>query len=114
MLLLTKTIGFGTLIEGASTSLGGGPSGGTFGRPGGGPQGGGGGRGRGGDAGATNRRYALTFGVMARNVFNNVNVLPPIGNLGSPLFGESNGLVGRPYSDPSSNRRIDLQVTFSF
>jgi hypothetical protein len=66
------------------------------------------------DAGATNRRYALTFGVVARNVFNNVNVVPLIGNLGSPLFGESNGLVGRPYSDPTSNRRLDLQVTFSF
>jgi len=108
MLRLSKTFGFGPVVEGA----GGGPSGpmgGTFGRPGGGP------RGRGGwDAGATNRRYALTFGVMARNVFNNVNVLTPIGNLGSPLFGESNGLIGRPYSDPSSNRRIDLQVTFSF
>jgi len=66
------------------------------------------------DAGATNRRYALTFSVAARNVFNNVNVLPPVGVLGSPLFGESNGLVGRPYSDPTSNRRIDLQATFSF
>lgn len=107
MLRLSKTFGFGPVVEGK----GGGPSGpgpGTFGRP---SRGGG----RGGwDAGATDRRYALTFGVMARNVFNNVNVLTPIGNLGSPLFGESNGLVGRPYSDPSSNRRIDLQVTFSF
>ncbi len=111
MLRFSKTFGFGPVIEGANTGLGG-PSGGTFGRPGGGPRGGGGGRGM--DAGATNRRYALTFGVMARNVFNNVNVLTPIGNLGSPLFGESNGLIGRPYSDPSSNRRIDLQVTFSF
>jgi hypothetical protein len=70
--------------------------------------------GRGMDVGSTNRRYALTFSVIGRNVFNNVNVTQPIGNLGSPLFGESNGLVGRPYSDPSSNRRIDLQVTFSF
>ncbi len=109
MLRLSKTIGFGPVIEGAGNAGPGGPSGGTFGRPGRG----GGGRG-GWDAGATNHRYALTFGVMVRNVFNNVNVLPPIGNLGSPLFGESNGLVGRPYSDPSANRRIDLQVTFSF
>ena len=87
--------------------------GGTFGRPGGRPRGGPGGRG-GPDAGATNRRYALTFGVIGRNVFNNVNVLTPIGNLGSPLFGESNGLTGRPYSDSTSNRRLDLQVTFTF
>jgi hypothetical protein len=112
MLRLSKTFGFGPVLEGAGGAGLGGPSGGTFGRPGGGPRGGGGGRGM--DAGATNRRYALTFSVSARNVFNNVNELAPIGNLGSPLFGESNGLVGRPYSDPTSNRRIDLQVSFSF
>jgi hypothetical protein len=66
------------------------------------------------DAGATNRRYSLTFGVIARNIFNNVNVLPPVGNLGSPIFGESNALAGMPYSASSYNRRIDLQVSFSF
>jgi hypothetical protein len=114
MLRASKTIGFGPVIETANSG-GGGPSGGTFGR---GP-GGGGGRGgpmggRGMDAGATNHRYGLTFSVVARNVFNNVNVLPPVGILGSPLFGQPNGLVGRPYSDPTSNRRLDLQVTFSF
>ena len=92
--------------------------GGTFGR---GPGGGGGGRGGPGggpggrmDAGATNKRYALTFAVSARNIFNNVNVATPVGNLGSPLFGESNALAGRPYSDNTSNRRIDLQATFTF
>jgi Carboxypeptidase regulatory-like domain len=111
MLRLSKTIGFGPVIEGATTGLQGGPSGGTFGRPGGGPRGGGG---RGPDAGATNRKYSLTFGVVVRNVFNNVNTLPLVGNLTSPVFGEANGLVGRPYSDPTSNRRIDLQLTFGF
>jgi hypothetical protein len=43
-----------------------------------------------------------------------VNVLPLIGNLGSPLFGESNGLAPRPFSDSTSNRRLDLQLTFTF
>jgi hypothetical protein len=110
-LRVSKTFGFGPAIEGASgRGGGGGMSGGTFGR---GPGRGGGG-GRGMDAGATNRRYALTLGVIGRNIFNNVNVLPPIGNLGSPLFGESNGLAGRPYSDSTSNRRLDLQATFTF
>ncbi len=114
-LRLSKTFGFGPVLEGASGRGGGPMGGGTFGRGPGGPGRGGPGGGRGGpDAGATNRRYALTFGIMARNVFNNVNVLTPIGNLGSPLFGESNGLAGRPYSDPTSNRRLDLQVTFTF
>jgi hypothetical protein len=114
MLRLSKTIGFGPVVEGATTGLPGGPSGGTFGRPGGGGGGPGGGRRGGPDAGATNRKYSLTFGVVARNVFNNVNVLPLVGNLSSPLFGEANGLVGRPYNDPTSNRRLDLQLTFGF
>jgi hypothetical protein len=112
-LRLSKSFGFGPVLEGASSGPGGGPGGGTFGRPGGGPRGGPGGRG-GPDAGATNRRYSLTFSVSARNIFNNVNLATPIGNLGSPLFGESNGLTGRPYSDPTSNRRLDLQVSFNF
>jgi len=114
-LRVSKTFGFGPVLEGASGGPGGGPAGGTFGRPGGGggPRGGPGGRG-GPDAGATNRRYALTFSVSARNIFNDVNLATPIGNLGSPLFGESNGLTGRPYSDPTSNRRLDLQVSFTF
>jgi hypothetical protein len=116
-LRLSKTFGFGPVVEGAANSgAGAGGGGGTFGR---GPGGGGGGRGgpgggRGPDAGATNRRYGVTFSIAARNIFNNVNVLQPIGNLTSPLFGESNGLAGRPYSDSSSNRRLDLQMTFVF
>ncbi len=114
-LRLAKTFGFGPVLESASGSGGGPMGGGTFGRPGGGGPRGGPGGGRGGpDAGATNRRYALTFSIMGRNVFNNVNVLTPVGNLGSPLFGESNGLAGRPFSDSTSNRRLDLQVTFTF
>jgi hypothetical protein len=118
-LRVSKTFGFGPVIENASTAgAGGGPgAGGTFGRGPGGPGGARGGGGRGGpDAGATNRRYALTLAVVGRNIFNNVNVTPPIGNLSAPpgVFGESNGLVGRPFSDPTSNRRFDLQLTFSF
>jgi Carboxypeptidase regulatory-like domain len=113
-LRLSKTFGFGPVLEGTSGGGGGPMGGGTFGRPGGGPRGGPGG-GRGGpDAGATNRRYAVTFSVNARNVFNNVNLATPIGDLGSPFFGESNGLAGRPYSDSTSNRRLDLQMTFTF
>ena len=113
-LRVSKTFGFGPAVEGASGGGGGGGmGGGTFGRGPGGPGRGGGG-GRGADAGATNRRYALTIGVIGRNIFNNVNVATPIGNLGSPSFGESNGLAGRPYSDSTSNRRLDLQLTFTF
>ncbi len=114
-LRFSKTFGFGPVIENASSAMqGGGMGGGTFGRgPGrGGPGGPGGGRGM--DAGSTNRKYALTLGVNARNVFNNVNLGTPIGNLSSPQFCEANTLAGGPYNNNTANRRIDLQLTFSF
>jgi Carboxypeptidase regulatory-like domain len=116
-LRVSKTFGFGPTTESAAgAGGGGGMSGGTFGRGPGGPGGGRGGPGggRGMDAGTTNHRYGLTIGASARNIFNNVNVATPIGNLNSPLFGESNGLAPRPFGDSTSNRRIDLQLTFTF
>jgi hypothetical protein len=126
-LRVSKSFGFGKKSE-ATNALGGGPgAGGTFGRGPGGPggRGGGGFGGRGGggpDAGATNHRYNLTFSVAARNLFNNVNLTTPIGNLGSPLFGQSNGIVtgfggggaGGGPGGASANRKIDLQVSFNF
>jgi hypothetical protein len=69
---------------------------------------------RGSDVGATNHRYSLTASASVRNIFNYVNLDTPIGNLGSPLFGESNQLAKRPYGDNTSNRRIDLQLVFTF
>ena len=120
-LRLGKTFGFGQKKEATNTGAGGPGGGGTFGRGPGGPGGGGGrggggfGGGRGGDSGgSTNSRYNLTFSVSARNVFNNVNLANPIGNLSSPLFGHANGLAGGPYSSSTANRRIDLQVSFNF
>jgi len=120
-LRLSKTFGFGQKREPVNTGAGGPGAGGTFGRGPGGPGGPGGGRGgfggRGGggggmEGGANNSRYSLTFSVSARNVFNNVNLATPIGNLSSPLFGQANGLAGG--SSSTANRRIDLQVSFSF
>src|SRR5262249_41803885 len=120
-LRLSKAFGFGKKKEAVNTGGPGGPGGGTFGRgPGPGPGGGGrgagfgGGRGGGGFDAQSNRRYTLTFAVAARNVLNNVNLATPIGNLSSPVFGQSNGLAGGPYSSNTANRRVDLQVTFSF
>jgi hypothetical protein len=118
-LRLSKSFGFGKKAEAANASAGGGPgAGGTFGRgPGGAPgqRGGFGGRGPGGpDGNITNHRYSLTFSVAARNIFNHVNLATPVGNLSSSLFGLSNGIAGQPFSQSTSNRRIDLQATFSF
>src|SRR5208337_188308 len=117
-LRLSKTFGFGPESKGAGSAQGprGGPGGGR------GPGGGLGGRGLtgGGPGGGmfggstTNRRYNLTFSVNARNMFNRVNLAPPIGNLDSPVFGQSIAIAGGPFSSGSANRRIDLQALFSF
>jgi hypothetical protein len=121
-LRLTKTFPFGPKT-GHATSLGhsgpGGGGGGGLGRGGGG--GGGGPRGQlfgggGGDgiSATSDRRYNLTFGVIARNIFNKVNYANPSGILGSRFFDTSNQLQSGPFSNSAANRRIDLQATFSF
>jgi hypothetical protein len=111
---LSKTIGFGRPAEGS----GGGPDG--HGGHGRGP-GGIGGRGLGGGGGnpfgggpSTNKRYNVTFTVAARNLFNDVNLRAPVGNINSQLFDQSIALAGGPYNTAAANRRIDLQVQFSF
>ena len=126
-LRLSKTIGFGKEQSGSAAAGGpqGGPGGG--GRGGrGGPGGGLGGRGLSGGGGPggggpfglggtnTNRRYNLTFAVAARNILNHPDYAPPVGNLESPLFAQSNSLATGPFSSGSAVRRIDLQVLFSF
>ncbi|MCU1221863.1 MAG: Cna B-type protein [Candidatus Angelobacter sp.] len=125
---LSKTIGIGPKLEAASPNPQQQGQGGQFGGPGrggegrgpggGGPGGmGGGQRGGGGAFGGpekSNQRYSLTFSANARNIFNNVNPAPPIGNLSSGLFGRSTALAGGVFNTQSANRRIDLQVMFSF
>ena len=120
---LSKTIGLGPKIEanGGATPPqrgegGGRPTGGGAPR-GGGPVGGPRGGGPGGPFGGPERssqRYTLTLSVNARNIFNNVNPAPPIGNLSSSLFDRSTALAGGVFNTQSANRRIDLQVGFSF
>ncbi|HEX8882741.1 MAG TPA: carboxypeptidase regulatory-like domain-containing protein [Candidatus Acidoferrum sp.] len=107
-LRLSKTFGFGAKKE--TAARGGGMSGGTFGRGPGGPHGDHGGM----WGGPSENHYNLTLSVNARNAFNYVNVSNPIGNLSSPLFGESNGLVGGPFSSSTANRLIYLQCLFNF
>jgi hypothetical protein len=115
-LRVSKTFGLGSRKPEAAGRVGdglGGPGG-----PGGrGHDHGGFGRAMGGPIGlgaATDRRYSLTFSAAVRNLFNNVNLGAPIGNLSSPLFGEANSLAGGPFSSQAANRRIDLQATFNF
>ena len=116
-LRLTKTFGLGKKLKEGSNTQGMGPGG----PGGGGPRGGGGGpRGPlfGGGPNlsgpSTDRRYNLTLGVNARNVFNKVNAANPSGILGSSFFGIPNSLQAGPFSTGAAVRRIDLQATFSF
>jgi len=104
------------------------PPGGPGGPGGGGPHGGGpgghmgaGGGMRGGPGGlfgegSTGRRYSLTFSIAARNLLNHVNLGVPVGNLSSPLFGTSTTLAGGfgPGGSATANRRIEMQVRFTF
>jgi hypothetical protein len=114
-LRLTKTIGFGPKItRGAGNQNQGGGPGGGGGRGGGGPRGPLFGGGPGGLPSGSDRRYNVTFGVSARNVFNKVNVGDPNGILGSRFFDTPNGLQGGPFSTGAAVRRIDLLATFSF
>lgn len=138
-LRLSKTFSFGHPPEGGRQAGGGGGGrgqGGGRGGPGGGrpPVAGGGGFGGGGFGGGgldATGRYSVVLSINVRNVFNNVNYSTPIGNLGSPLFGESTGLAGGGFGGgggagnatglpsaaagaPAANRQIFLQATFGF
>lgn len=64
-------------------------------------------------------KYNLTVAFAFQNLFNTANLAPPIGNLSSPLFGQSQSLVGPGGfsgggSANAGNRRIYLNVRFSF
>jgi len=107
---LSRTFGFGK-------EVGGGGGGGFHGHGGGG--GGLGGRGLSGGGGprfgsSSNRHYQLELGVMAHNVFNKVNLGTPVGNITSPLFGQSNSLAGGFFNNQSANRSLNLFLRFSF
>jgi hypothetical protein len=118
-LRLSKTIGFGRETKGGSGAGGdrgyGGPRGGRGGGLGpGGLSGSGGNNPFAGPRGGVSRRYNLTFSISARNLLNTFNPGPPVGNLSSPFFGQSIIIAGGPFSSASANRRVDLQVRFSF
>jgi len=117
-LRITKAIGFGPELA-SKTPAGQGPSGPP--PPGGGGRGGGGG-GRGGGGGGpfgggganSGRKYSLSLGVLANNVFNDVDRGTPDGVVSSLQFYQSTQLAGGIFSTNSAVRRITLQATFSF
>ncbi len=108
---LSKTFGFGKEIEGSGGGGGGHHHHDRGGLGGRGLSGGGGGPRFGG---STNRRFQLEFGIMARNVFNKVNLGTPVGNVTSGLFSYSNSLAGGFFGNQSANRQIDMFMRFGF
>ncbi|RRA47327.1 TonB-dependent receptor [Acidipila sp. EB88] len=59
------------------------------------------------------QKYAFTASVEAENLLNHVNPSPPVGTLGSALFGKSNAL-NQNYTQGSANRQIMFIAKFSF
>ena len=126
ILRLSKTFGFGPETGAGARGQGGGYGGGggrrrrggRGGPPGGGLgpgglSGGGGGRNPFASTG-TNRRYNLTFSISARNLLNTQNLAAPVGDVNSSRFGQSIALTGGFFGSATENRRVDLQVRFSF
>ncbi|HVS81118.1 MAG TPA: carboxypeptidase regulatory-like domain-containing protein [Pyrinomonadaceae bacterium] len=124
-LRVTKTIEFGP--EGS----------GSAGPPPSGPGSGGGGDRRGtpgvfspgapqgpSSASRVSRRYNLSIAMSVNNLLNHTNPGPIIGNITSPLFGHANqpsgggggfgGGGGLGFSESANNRRLELQLRFSF
>jgi len=131
-LRLSRTFGFGPKTE-ASAGRGGGGGGqggpggpggpGGFGGGGGGGGRGGGGGGRGGGGGGggggrqgsnTGRKYNLTIGAQAFNVFNEIPYGTPVSSLSNALFGKTTTLAGGQFSSSNAVRRITLQASFFF
>jgi hypothetical protein len=114
---LSKTFGFGAMREGSG-------GGGGFGGDGGGRRGGGGplfgGGGMGGMFGgpSTPHRYNLTVSIQARNLLNHNNPGPIIGTLTSPLFSQANSIsgggFGGGFAENANNRRLEMQLRFTF
>jgi hypothetical protein len=130
----SKTFGFGDVKQSVADAGAGARSGGDGsprgaggergGRGGGGGGmggfgGGGMGGGRMGGGSNTEKRYNVTFTVRATNLFNRTNLNTPVGNLTSPLFGQSNSTAsafgfGAGGNSQAGNRKLELGLRFSF
>ena len=59
------------------------------------------------------KKYTIGLALSADNVLNHVNLAPPVGVLGSPLFGKSTALSGA-FGEGSANRTVNLDFYFRF
>jgi hypothetical protein len=76
-------------------------------------------RAQGANGGAGEGRYRFTLGARVINLFNRVNLDVPVGNLGSPLFGQSTATAGgfgavSGGHPAAGNRRVDAMLRFEF
>ena len=66
------------------------------------------------------RPWSLILSMSIRNLINHTNPGPIIGNITSPLFGQANqpagsrDLGGGGFSEAANNRRLEMQVRFTF
>jgi hypothetical protein len=76
-----------------------------------------------GSGGSSEKKYTLNVGLFFQNLLNNVNLAPPVGNLSSPFFGQSQSVAGSfggfgggggGGSPNAGNRKISLSVRFNF
>jgi hypothetical protein len=73
--------------------------------------------GSGAGGGTASRRYSLVISMQVRNLTNHNNPGPIIGNMASPLFGQANQPAGSGtaiFSENANNRRLELQMRFTF
>ncbi len=68
----------------------------------------------GGFGGSSGRKYNLTIGAQASNLFNEVPWGIPVGTLTNPRFGQTVSLQGGIFASQDAVRRITLQATFGF
>lgn len=60
------------------------------------------------------RRYQMSLGIEAQNLFNNINGGMPVGVLSSPLFGHSTSISTNQFTTTQSNRILYLHMSLSF
>jgi hypothetical protein len=67
---------------------------------------------------STSHRYNFSISMAARNLLNHTNPGPIVGDITSPLFGRANQtagtLNGEGFSENADNRRLELQLRFTF
>ena len=115
-LRIAKTVVFGGERGNAATTQRG-PSGGGEGRPAPGVFNTGTGTSGSSSSAQAGRRYNLNISMSIRNLLNHTNPGPIIGNITSPLFGQANqpaGGGGFIFSEAANNRRLELQMRFTF